>query len=83
MGALEEDEWLFTMDIVALYPMVPRKKAEEAMRKNLEGRSTKTIPTEDLMELAKLVLDNNEFDFEGESYLQKEGTAIGSKLGKN
>ena len=83
VGQLKEDEWLFTMDIVALYPMVPRKKAEEAMRKNLEGRSTKTIPTEDLMELAKLVLDNNEFEFEGESYVQKEGTAIGSKLGKN
>ena len=27
VGTLEEDEWLFTMDIVALYPMVPRKKA--------------------------------------------------------
>ena len=83
IGKLAEDEWLFTMDIVALYPMVPRKRAEEAMRKNLEGRATKTIPTEDLMELAKLVLDNNEFEFEGESFIQKEGTAIGSKLGKN
>ena len=83
LGRLGKDEWLFTMDIVALYPMVPRKKAEEAMEKNLEGRSTKTIPTEDLMELASLVLDNNEFEFEGESYIQREGTAIGSKLGKN
>ena len=41
--------------------MVPRKKAEEAMRKILEGRETKTIPTEDLMELAKIVLNNNEW----------------------
>ena len=52
-------------------------------RKNLDGRNTKTIPTDDLMELAKLVLDNNEFEFEGEYFIQKEGTAIGSKLGKN
>ena len=35
------------------------------------------------MELAKLVMDNNEFEFEGEYFIQKEGTAIGSKLGKN
>ena len=49
----------------------------------LEGRSTKKIPTNDLMELARLVLDNNEFQFEGESFVQREGTAIGSKLGKN
>ena len=83
VGRLANNEWLFTMDIVALYPMVPRKKAEEAMRKNLDSRNTKAIPTEDLMELASLVLDNNEFEFEGESHIQKEGTAIGSKLGKN
>ena len=83
VGRLEEDEWLFTMDVVALYPMVPRKKAEQAMRKNLKGRKVKTIPTEDLLELAGLVLDSNEFTFQGESYIQKEGTAIGSKLGKN
>ena len=83
VGRLSDDEWLFTMDIVALYPMVPRRRAEEAMRKNLEGREVKGVPTEDLMELAKLVLDNNEFTFEGEGHIQKEGTAIGSKLGKN
>ena len=83
LGPLEEEEFLFTMDVVALYPMVPRKRAEAAMRRNLEKRETKTIPTEDLMELSKMVLDNNEFQFEGENYVQKEGTAIGSKLGKN
>merc|ERR1711989_119271 len=63
--------------------MVPRRQAEVAMEKNLEGRSTKKIPTNDLMELERLVLDNNEFQFEGESFVQREGTAIGSKLGKN
>ena len=35
------------------------------------------------MELSKMVLDSNEFEFEGERFIQKEGTAIGSKLGKN
>ena len=83
VGRLQEDEFLFVMDIVALYPMVPRAKAEGAMRRNLDMRRTKTIPTEDLMQLAQMVLDNNEFEFEGSSYIQKEGTAIGSKLGKN
>ena len=83
MGPMEKDEFMFTMDIVALYPMVPREKAEAAMRKNLEGRKIKTIPTEEVMELGKMVLDGNEFQFEGENYIQREGTAIGSKLGKN
>ena len=55
------DEFIFTMDIMVLYPMVPRARAEEAMRKTLEERK-KTIPTEDIMELSKVVLDNNERD---------------------
>ena len=83
LGALEEDEFMFTMDIVALYPSVPREKTREAMRENLERRRTKKIPTEDLLELGDLVLRSNEFSFEGERYRQKEGTAIGSKMGKN
>ena len=36
-GQLATDKWLFPMDIAALYPMVPRKTAENAMRINLEG----------------------------------------------
>ena len=30
-----------------------------------------------------LVLDNNYLHFNGKFYIQKEGTAIGSKLGRN
>ena len=49
----------------------------------MEKRTTKTISTKDVIELGRMVLDNNEFTFEGENYIQKDGTAIGSKLGKN
>ena len=80
---LESDEFMFTMDIVALYPSIPREKTKEAMRENLELRTTKKIPTDDLIELGEMVLRSNEFTFEGERYRQKEGTAIGSKMGKN
>ena len=48
-----------------------------------ERRNEKKISTEDLIELSEIILASNEFQFEGESYLQKEGTAIGSKMGKN
>ena len=80
---IEEEEFMFTMDVVALYPSVPRGKTKEAMRENLEGRKGKKIPTEDLIALGEIVLRSNEFLFEGERYRQKEGTAIGSKMGKN
>ena len=80
---LQKDEFMFTMDVVALYPSVPREKTKEAMRENLDKRQVKKIPTEDLIELGEMVLRSNEFSFEGERYVQKEGTAIGSKMGKN
>ena len=53
---LEEDEFLFTMDVEKLYPSVPREGGRTAMRENLDSRKDKTIPTEDLMELAEMVL---------------------------
>mgnify|MGYP001792592374 CR=1 FL=1 len=74
---------MFVMDVVALYPSVPRMKAREATRENLEAREIKKILTENLLELGDLVLRSNEFQYEGERYIQKEGTAIGSKMGKN
>ena len=82
MEKLERDEFMFTMDIVALYPSVPREKTRIAMKENLERRRSKKIPTEDLLELGDMVLRSNEFSFEGERYRQKEGTAIGSKMGR-
>ena len=83
VGRLEEDEFMFVMDVVALYPSVPREKAREAMERSLEARSLKKIPTEEILELSEIVLENNEFTFEKEAYVQKEGTAIGSRMGKN
>ena len=83
LGQLEEDKFMFAMDVVALYPLVPREKTREAMRRTLDGRQNKKIPTEDLLELGDMVLRSNDFGFKGERYLQKEGTAIGSKMGKN
>ena len=50
---------------------------------NKDGRKSKKIPTEDILELGEMVLRSNEFVFEGERYRQKEGTAIGSKMGRN
>ena len=43
------------MDVVALYPSVPREKTKEAMRENLEKRKVKKIPTDDLVELGEIV----------------------------
>ena len=52
--------------------------AREAMERSLEARAVKKIPTHDVMELGDLVLESNEFMFEGEGYVQKEGNVCNS-----
>ncbi|MCG7879722.1 MAG: GIY-YIG nuclease family protein [Candidatus Thiodiazotropha endolucinida] len=74
---------LFCFDVKALYPSVPRMEAKEACKEALGARTDQTIPTDDVLQLMDIVLENNTFSFNGKNYLQKEGTAIGSRLGKN
>ena len=40
----------------------------------------KRVPVEELVDLAKLILENNYFEFEDKIYHQKLGTAIGTKF---
>jgi uncharacterized protein YggL (DUF469 family) len=71
------------MDVKAIYPSVPRKEAREATEKALEKRSNKDIPTDEVVRMMDMVLENNNFSFNGKHYVQIEGTAIGSHLGMN
>ena len=75
---------LFCMDVRKLYPSVPRKEGIEACRKALDSRTDPKIPTANVIEMIELVLDINNFRVgPSDHYVQVEGTAIGSKLGRN
>ena len=75
---------LFCMDVQKLYPSVPQKEGMEACRAALDQRKGPKIPTEDVLKMIDLVLNNNNFNLDSNAhFVQTEGTAIGSKLGKN
>ena len=74
---------LFCLDVKTLYPSVPRKDAKEAVVDALNSRSDDSTLTDTVLELMDLVLNNNLFEFKEKRYIQIEGTAIGSKLGRN
>ena len=75
---------LFCMDVRKLYPSVPRREGIEACREALDSRVDPTIPTDEVIKMIELVLDNNNFSVRGsEHFMQVNGTAIGSKLGRN
>ena len=72
------------MDVNKLYPSVPRQEGIAACKEALELREEKEIPTEEVIEMIELVLDNNNFNtVNSKHFIQVNGTAIGSKLGRN
>ena len=77
------DTMLFCFDVVALYPSVPRVEARKAIENALNRRSNQSIPTNDVLEMMDMVLENDNISFADKHFIQKEGTAIGSHLGMN
>ena len=71
---------LVTIDVVGLYPHIPHNEGLEAIRKILNTRTNQEIPTDDIVNLAELVLKNSNFEFDGKHFLQKHGTAIGMRM---
>ena len=80
---LPENAVLFCFDVAKLYPSVPRKEGLEACEEALSMRSEPLAGKDGVIEMIKMVLENNVFGFGETNYMQKEGIAIGSRLGKN
>jgi hypothetical protein len=80
---LDKNTILFCFDVVKLYPSIPKDDGLKESRKALETRKYKKHSTESVMKMIETVLENNLFEFNGKEYCQRNGVAIGSKLGKN
>ena len=72
---------MFCMDVKALYPSIPNEEGLRACKNALNRRIHPEISTDAVVELIQTVLVNNNFQFDHDNYMQKDGTAIGSKLG--
>ena len=64
------------MDVVGLYPHIPHEKGLTSLKevlKEYQGRISleKQIPANDLIDLARLILKNNYFEFDNKIYRQK------------
>ena len=72
---------LFTMDVKSLYTVIPNDEGLRALKYFLDRREVQEPPTCTLLLLAELVLSNNHFEFNGDHYTQKQGVAMGTKMG--
>ena len=86
IGELPEGAILCTIDVVGLYPHIPHKEGLEALKEALDisdgqsGSEQDGSLNEDVLSFAELVLNSNNFEFNGRHYLQKRGTVIGTRM---
>ncbi len=80
LGNLPKDSLLVTLDVSSLYTNIPHADGIEAARIHLNKRSKLNPPTETVCDLINIILKNNNFDFNGQFFLQKHGTAMGTRM---
>lgn len=56
-----KDAILVTADLIRLYPCIPRVAELTAVKKTLDSRKNRSIPTEKRLKMAEFVLKNNVF----------------------
>ena len=59
---------------------IPHNAGLKALTNMLQVREHKAVSTEDLVKMARFVLENNYFEFNGDVKKQISGTAIGTKF---
>ena len=69
-----------SLDLKSMYTNIPIDEGIEAFRIELDKREDQTIPTEFLIRLLRLVLENNIFEINKEFWLQLLGTAMGTRV---
>ena len=59
---------LVTTDLVGLYPSIPHGEGLNVLRKQYDKFIDETVPTEDVIKMAELVIKNNLFQFNSKFY---------------
>ena len=80
ISTIPKDSILVMADVLGLYPSILHEAELKALEKALNNGTNKKVLTEDLVKMAKFVLKNNYFEFNGKVKQQISGTAIGTKF---
>ena len=80
LGPLPDNSLLVTLDVSSLYTNIPHNEGIDACRYFLNTRQDKLLPAENICDLIRMILTMNNFSFNDEHYLQKHGTAMGTRM---
>lgn len=75
---------LVTMDVTSLYTNIPHSDGIQAViHAYSESREPKPVENSTLALLLRLILELNNFEFNGKHYVQVSGTSMGTRIGPN
>ena len=78
---INDDDWIFTMDVMSLYTNIPHDERIKSMCDLLNSNRQNQLPTnENLIQLLEMVLKFNNFTFNNKNYLQINGTVMGTRV---
>ena len=80
LGPLPDNAILVTLDASSWYTNIPHNKGIDACRYFLNTGQDKSLPAENICDLIRMILTMNNFSFNNEDYLQKHGTAMGTRM---
>ena len=80
LGNLPNNSLLVSLDVSSLYTNIPHSEGIQAAREHLNKRTTQRPPRETICDLINIILQNNNFEFDGQFFLQKHGTAMGTRM---
>ena len=76
---IPENAVLVSLDIENMFPSIDNKRGMDTIRKRLDNEQDFPLPTDLIIEAIQIILTSNNSKFNGTNYLQKNGTATGSK----
>ena len=71
---------LVTADVIGLHPNIVNNAGLKALNNMLEAREHKAISAEDLVKMARFVLENTHFEFHGDAKRQISRRAMETKF---
>ena len=82
LGKLPDNCWLVALDVEALYPSIPHSGGKSAVARTLSRlRPAHELPSNaNIIKMLDLILTCNNFKFGENHYLQKSGTAMGTRV---
>lgn len=77
---IPDEAFLFSIDIDSLYTNIDIQEGINSIRRIFQKYPDKKRPDKELIQLLEINLTRNDFEFNGDFYLQVKGTAMGKKF---